>query len=80
MEVAHSTAVAWRAHTNIFTHFYKYCKWSLISEHTLIVRVKEDAGVVEDQQALYIAGAADISSEADSMLPRQVTQEAESTR
>lgn len=48
-------------------------------EHILVVGVEEDASVVEDQQALHIAVAADISGEADGVLPGQVTQEAKST-
>lgn len=45
--------------------------------HSLEVRVKEEAGVVENQQALHAAAPANVSGEAAGMLPCQVAQEAE---
>lgn len=45
--------------------------------HSLEVRVKEEAGVVENQQAPHAAAPANVSGEAAGMLPCQVAQEAE---
>lgn len=45
--------------------------------HSLEVRVKEEAGVVENQQAPHAAAAPNVSGEAAGMLPCQVVQEAE---
>lgn len=38
-------------------------------EHILMVRVEEDAGIVEDEQALDIAAAAQVCGEAGGVLP-----------
>lgn len=48
-------------------------------EHVLVVSVDEDAGVVEDEQALHVAASAQVGGEAGGVLPGEVTQEAEST-
>lgn len=48
--------------------------------HSLEVRVKEEAGVVENQQAPHTAAPANVSGEAAGMLPGQVAQEAEAAR
>lgn len=48
-------------------------------EHALVVSIDEDAGVVEDEQALHVAASAQVGGEAGAVLPGEVTQEAEST-
>lgn len=45
-----------------------------------MVRVEEDAGVVQDQQALDITAAPQVGGEAGGVLSGQVAQEAESSR
>lgn len=49
------------------------------SEDILIVRVEEDASMVQDEQTFHITPAAQVGGEAGGMLPGQVTQEAETT-
>lgn len=45
-----------------------------------MVAVEEDAGVVQDEQALDVAAAPQVGGEAGAVLPGEVTQEAESSR
>lgn len=45
--------------------------------HSLEVGVKEEAGVVENQQAPHAPAPANVGGEAAGMLPCQVAQEAE---
>lgn len=45
-----------------------------------MVRVKEDASVVQDEKALDITAAPQVGGEAGSVLSGQVAQEAESSR
>lgn len=48
--------------------------------NVLVVGVQEDAGVVEDEQALDVAPAPQVGGEAGAVLPGQVAQEVESAR
>lgn len=41
----------------------------MMGEHVLEVRVEEDAGIVEDEQALDVAASAQVGGEAGGVLP-----------
>lgn len=52
----------------------------MVDAYILAVRVEEDAGVVEHEQALDVSASTQVGGEAGGVLPGEVTQEAESSR